>query len=111
MPQRIHKVVDLPTNYLPKAFFEALFPDYAYENRDEQDRLSAGVTFYGHPESYGGLLWVPDDPIASSEAGEEPVAQEVLAVQIYARELYCNYVLFDADSDGEAPLPTWEWEW
>jgi hypothetical protein len=56
------------------------------------------------------FLWVPDDPQASSDTQEEETAHWALQVQLRARALGCDYVLFDVDGERDSALPTWgEW--
>lgn len=62
-----------------------------------------------HVLDVGFLLWVPDDPKDSSENGqaEEP-HPAILAIQLYARELGCDYVMIDRDAEQVATLPVFE---
>ena len=62
-----------------------------------------------HATDTGFLLWVPEDPDESAQATTDPVPDEVLAIQRYARRWGCDYVLFDADADQIGDLPTWDW--
>jgi hypothetical protein len=68
---------------------------------------TAGVIAYATDNGF--LLWVPDDPDESAQATTDPVPDAVLAIQRYARQLGCDYVLFDADAEQVAALPTWDW--
>ena len=70
------------------------------------DRV-AGVV--AHTTDVGVLLWVPDDPDESAHAMLDPVPDVVLAIQRYARDRGCDYVLFDADADRVDDLPVWDW--
>ncbi len=104
----IRKFVDLSTAHLP------------------QHVLAELTSFNGviaHPTPHGAWLWVPDDPqsytddyAADFRAGEadgddfgDGSAPEILVVQLYARSLGCDYVLFDRDADIDDALPTWDW--
>lgn len=106
---RIIKVLDLSTAHLPESLMNGpIGPLNSIE----------GVIAYAHGE-YGFLLWVPDDPQEHADdypnpadddvCSDEGVPAEVLAVQLYARGLGCDYVLFDRDADTNADLPTWDW--
>lgn len=92
-PARIRTFLDLCTNHLPRHLMD--------------DLTSFDVV--AHPTTYGALVWVPDDPQASSDSGDEPVPAELLAIQLYARRLGCDYVLFDRDADLDPRLPSWIW--
>lgn len=89
----IRKFLDLSTCHLPEHLMTAL-------NSFE------GVVAYEH--KYGALLWVPDDP-KESDCLENPIPAEILAVQLYARSLGCDYVLLDQDGDRNPDLPRWDW--
>lgn len=65
-----------------------------------------GVIAYEHGE-YGWLLWVPDDVDEHNVDGQVP--DEVTALQKFARDLGCDYVLLDQDASKIDDLPTWEW--
>ncbi len=103
---RIIKVLDLSTSHLPEKVM------------NEPLNSIDGVIAYEHGE-YGYLLWVPDDPQEHADdypnpadddaSSDEGVPAEVLAVQLYARSLGCDYVLFDRDGDTDDALPTWKW--
>lgn len=91
----IRLFLDLSTAHLPERYSEGLLG------------AEPGVTAY--PFTHGWLMWVPDDPDDSSAAMDEPVPDEILAIQRYARQRDCDYVMFDRDADRVAGLPTWEW--
>lgn len=93
MPPYIRKVLDLTTAHLP--------PQYA------ELKGTSGVV--AHDYEYGFLMWVPNDPKESSEAMDDEVPPEILKIQLYARRLDCDYVLFDRDGDENEELPTWAW--
>lgn len=61
------------------------------------------------PTTHGALLWVPDDPRSFHDFADEPAPDEVLAVQLRARSLGCDYVLFDGDAEVHPQLPSWQW--
>jgi len=56
------------------------------------------------------LLWVPDDPVESASVydDEDQPPAEVLALQLHARKLGCDYIRFDRDADTVDGLPTFE---
>lgn len=58
--------------------------------------------------TYGWFMWVPDDPVESSDADVDPTPADLLAIQIHARSLGCDYVMFDADGPIEEAIPNWE---
>ena len=91
---RIRSFLDLSTNHLPQQVLEEL---------TTLDSVVAYAT------TYGALLWVPDDPESSHHFADDPPPDEVLAVQLYARGLGCDYVLFDGDAEVDSHLPTWQW--
>lgn len=103
----VRRVLDLSTAHLPKALGTS--PDQAGEGTIY---LSAVDGVVADPIKYGYLMWVPDDPddhAAGYDDPEEPFPAVVLAVQIYARELGCDWVRFDRDADVADDLPTWQW--
>jgi hypothetical protein len=89
---RIRKILELSTDHLPP-------------------HLCDSLASIDHVVAYnlvtGWLLWVPDDPEASSAAMDVPIPDEILAVQQHARGLDCDYVLLHADADPDEQLPTW----
>lgn len=91
----IRKFLDLSTAHLPQHIMNG--PLNSFEN------------VVAYDTQYGALLWVPDDPQESNDGMDESVPAEVLAVQLYARSLGCDYVLFDRDADTDDALPTWDW--
>jgi hypothetical protein len=91
---RIRSFLDLSTNNLPQEVFTEL-------------TSFDGVVAY--PTTHGALLWVPDDPQSSHDFADEPAPDEVLAVQLHARSLGCDYVLFDGDAEVDPQLPSWQW--
>jgi hypothetical protein len=97
----IRHMLDLSTRYLP----ERLMPGAVNFDPDALDAVG-GV----YPNDYGMIVWVPDDPKESAEMGVGEFPPELLAVQLYARGLGCDYVMFDCEGpDDVADLPTWEW--
>ena len=97
--------MDLSTAHLPERFFNS-------EVEGEAGNIRSYI--WGtpvQPLEHGALLWIPDDPKASAEAGTdgETTAPEVLAIQLFARGLGCDYVLFDADAEETDELPRWDW--
>jgi hypothetical protein len=96
----IRQMLVLSTSHLPEQYgsvFRGVNP------------LGSADGVIAHKLTYGFLMWVPDDPVESSGAMTEEVPPEILAVQIYARSLRCDYVMFDSDGDTVDDLPTWEW--
>lgn len=91
---RIRRMLDASTGNLTEDMFGAL---------TEHPWLSVSRT------EHGALMWVPDDPEDSSRSCDPPVPPEVLAIQMFARGLGCDYVLFDADADPLPGLPSWDW--
>lgn len=108
---RIISVLDLATSHLPEMLMVGPMtrPPKAGERIGPLDSIE-GVIAYPHGE-YGYLLWVPNDPQdhALVYGDDATIPPEVLAVQVYARSLDCDYVLFDRDADVNDALPTWEW--
>jgi hypothetical protein len=62
-----------------------------------------------YPTTHGALLGGPDDPQSFHDFADEPAPDEVLAVQLHARSLGCDYVLFDGDAEVHPQLPSWQW--
>jgi hypothetical protein len=95
----IRDVLDLSTSHLPQHL--------ASHGLSRVD----GVTAYPlgtHGHCYGWLLWVPPEP--DSHALDYPdLPVEILALQRYARERGCDYVLLDQDAEVIDDLPTWNW--
>jgi hypothetical protein len=99
----IRAVLDLSTAHLPQRQCQQLS---GYD----------GVVAYplaADYDSYGWLLWVPDEVAAADpdeqavEAGAVPA--EVLAIQRFARGLGCDFILLDRDAAAIDGLPTWAW--
>jgi len=90
---RIRKILELSTDHLPS-------------------HLGDTLASIDHVVAYnlvtGWLLWVPNDPDASSAAMDVPIPAEVLAVQRHARGLDCDYVRLHPDADPDDHLPTWQ---
>lgn len=87
----VRRFLDLSTTHLPRSVL---------------DQLNSFVIAY--PTRDGALMRVPTDPRAEAEAaGTAGIPPEVLAVQLRARSLGCDYVLFDRDAEVDASLPTW----
>ena len=95
---RIFKTLDLATVHLPHRILAS----------DGEDITAC------HPLSYGLFLWVPPDagsfdpdPDGTGEAtgDNDPVVRRIRA---YARELGCDYVMFDVDADEDQRLPTFD---
>jgi hypothetical protein len=95
----IRRVMDLSTEHLPRAMRDELL---TYTR--EADAPSWGGASGVYPTEYGALVWVPDNPEESSANGEEPVPPILLAIQKYARQHECDYVLFDADASVDDAL-------
>jgi hypothetical protein len=55
----------------------------------------------------GFWLWVPNDPRESALADVDDMPEWVLAVQLRARDLGCDYVLFDPDAEELDGLSVW----
>jgi hypothetical protein len=91
----IRTILDLSTAHLP-----AHLGGRALSGED-------GVIAY-ELEGYGWLMWVPPDP--DGHAADHPaLPAQVLAIQRYASERGCDFVLFDRDADILSDLPTWDW--
>jgi hypothetical protein len=88
----VRRMLDLSTAHLPEVYGKAL---------DREESIIAYET------DHGWLMWVPCDPEDSSAADEVPA--EILTVQLYARALDCDWVLFDCDGTVDDGLPRWEW--
>ncbi len=90
---RIIKMLDATTGHLPQEICQDL---NGYDGVIATDR------------TYGWLLWVPEDPAEhAGETGDVPA--EVVALQVFARGLGCDYVLLDRDADRVDGLPHWDW--
>ena len=50
----------------------------------------------------------PRPPADFHDLADEPAPDEVLAVQLHARSLGCDYVLFDSDAEVDPQLPSWQ---
>jgi len=95
---RIRKILDLSMSHLPLEFREP-----GLLTGESGDIPSCIVTRH----EYGLWLWVPDDPV-DSNCQDDPVPPAVLEIQLLARKLGCDYVLFDADGELDADLPVFE---
>jgi hypothetical protein len=92
---RIIRMLDAGTGHLPEQICQEL---NSYD----------GVT--ATEREYGWLLWVPEDPTEHAEEyGDGAVPAEVVALQEFARNLDCDYVLLDADAATIEGLPHWDW--
>jgi hypothetical protein len=93
----IRLILDLSTRHLTEELGEGKLA-----------RLRPEVVAY--ETEYGFLMWVPDDPEESAEWSEDVrVPDEVLRIQLYARERGCDYVLFDREGPTVADLPRFNW--
>lgn len=104
-PDNIRLLLDLSTSHLPENIAA---------RDDDPERLNSydGVTAY--PMRHGWLLWVPDDPTDHASNYGDPadgdgVPAEVLAIQVHARSLGCDWVTLDSDAEVDPALPTWRW--
>ncbi len=59
-------------------------------------------------DDFGAWLWVPENPQDEAD-GSDYFPDEVLAVQLYARSLGCDWVMFDSDADSIDELARWVW--
>lgn len=93
----VRKFLDLSTEHLPPSMRANPY-------------VSSCLTIYEWGD-YGWMIWVPDDPDKwlADYPGEEHPPEELLAVQRFARQLDCDYILFDADGPREPALPYWDW--
>lgn len=92
---RIVKVLDLSTAHIPEQYGQNL-------------AALDGVIAYEHGE-YGYLMWVPEHPVIHALEGMELPPSEIVEIQLFARNLGCDYVLFDRDADIIDDLPHWDW--
>jgi hypothetical protein len=92
----IRRLLNLSTAHLP-------------EHLGTQGGLDTIPGVVAHATDHGYLLWIPDDPDEFVATTADPVPDVVLAIQRYARELDCDYVLFDADAEQVDDLPRWDW--
>jgi hypothetical protein len=90
----IRTVLDLSTAHLPEHL--------------GRHGLSGQDSVIADQLEHGWLMWVPPDPDAHA-ADHPDLPPEALAVQRYARQCGCDYVLFDTDADQIGDLPTWDW--
>lgn len=90
----IRKVLDISISHLPMEQGATL---------NELDGVVA------HEYQYGWLMWVPNDPDESNLAMEEQAPENILMLQRYARDLDCDYIMFDRDAEPEDQLPSYEW--
>lgn len=69
-----------------------------------------------YPYDYGFILHVPEDPKLNAEDYAEDneesdykeEAEALVALQVYARSLGCDFIMFDADGEELEGFPTWE---
>lgn len=93
----VRRLLDLSTAHLPQktcnylSEFEGVI---AYPKRTET-------------ADFGWWLWVPEDPQEHASTYHYPAA--ILTIQLYARSLGCDWVMFDRDADAIDELPRWEW--
>ena len=92
---RVVKVLDLSTAHIP-----------AHLGRDLAE--TEGVIAHEHGE-HGYLLWVPENPVVEALEAHFPAPPEIVNIQLFARNLDCDYVLFDRDGDRIDDLPSWDW--
>lgn len=95
--EAVRKFLDLSTSHLPQQVFKD---------------LNSYTGVHAHVFRYGWLLHVPenvDDHAMDYSDETDPIPPEVLAIQRFARNLDCDYVLLDRDASAIEDLPTWEW--
>lgn len=92
----------ISTAHLPQALVDHDVPGY----------LDSWGTPGVHEFEHGFFLWVPDDPKESAafSTDGDGVHAQVLAIQLHARELNCDYVMIDADGPQVEGLKTFDWE-
>lgn len=88
----VRKFLDLSTAHLPREILESL-PELTV----------------AYPTEYGALLWVPEDLEDYYGGLDQDIPEELRRVVVYARELDCDYILFDSDALIDDNLPTFEW--
>lgn len=91
------KFLDISTDHLRTELRDTLFlEDGVWATRLEYDGC--------------WLMWVPADPAESASqqaALDDPIAPDLLAIQVRAREFGCDYVLFHRDAERDDYLPAW----
>jgi hypothetical protein len=95
MPPHVRRVLDISTAHLPHYL--------------GVDGLAAVAGVTAHEMDQGWLLWVPEDPDESAQSEQTPPPEVALNLQRYARNLRCDYIIFDRDGFLTAGLPSWDW--
>lgn len=98
----VRKYLDLSTAHLPPEYRELI--DGARDDGGSGPIPGCIVT----PTHYGCWMWVPDEPTLPDNRPEGGWDQRLLKILVYARELGCNWILFDADDEEDEELPVFE---
>lgn len=104
---RVRRFLTLSTVHLPPG---ALHRD-VFNEGEIRGAVVYGVRF-GSVSCEGLFLWVPPDPVAHAQELDEDERPEewLLKIQVFARKLGCDYVLFDPDGEEEEGLETFDEE-
>jgi hypothetical protein len=89
---RIFEVLDLSTLHLPP------------ELRRDLTGVPGVIT---DKARYGWWLWVPDDVAETTAPSDDPLPVAIVYLQHLARQLGCDWILFDRDASVIAGLPVW----
>jgi hypothetical protein len=103
----VRKMLDLSTAHLTEDMRTEL------NCLDLREGNFAGGAFDGvviYTTEHGGLMWVPQHPEEHAREQEDGVNGVLLAIQLRARRLGCDYVLFDADAAADDELDLFEEE-
>lgn len=93
----IRRFLDVSSGHLAPATWEWLDAELAEERLRDTSRR--GSTLPGGPTRHGWFVYAPEDPSA------EAMPDDLTAVLRHARQLGCEYVLFDCDALPMEDLP------
>lgn len=84
--------------------FSCLDLSTAHLPRHLREELAAEDGVVADRHQFGWWLWIPDDPRRSVTSDALP--EELLAIQVFARDHGCDWVRFDVDGVTDPDLPT-----
>jgi hypothetical protein len=95
-PDNVRRFLDLSTGHLKP------------ETREQLENGHAPAAIYPHPDGYGWMLYVPCPENAGAVDEEDRPAEDLQACFDKARELRCDYILFDSDAPELDGLPLYD---
>jgi hypothetical protein len=95
-PENVRRFLDISTGHLqPKTRWMV------------EEKAVIGP-IYDHPDGFGWLVYVPDPQRVAEWEGPDPIPADLIACFDKARELRCDYILFDCDAQPIDGLPLYD---